>query len=117
VADVFRQYRWPGNVRELENLLERIFILEDENTIMVKHLPARILRDVRDGRTVQQTSEGATPPPGGGPVDYYQTTAAFQVRLIREALTAANGSLTEAGLRLGLSRHALRHQMLKLGMA
>jgi transcriptional regulator with PAS, ATPase and Fis domain len=117
VAEVFRQYRWPGNVRELENLLERIFILEDENMIMVKHLPARILRDVREGRVVQQTSDNAPPLPGGGPVDYYQATAAFQVRLIREALAAANGSLTEAGLRLGLSRHALRHQMLKLGMA
>ncbi len=55
---------------------------------MVKHLPARILRDVREGRTIPQTSESATPPPGG-PVDYYQATAAFQVRLIREALAAA----------------------------
>lgn len=118
VADVFRRYRWPGNVRELENLLERIFILEDESTIMLKHLPARILRDVRESQMTEQGGEGTVRTTlEKGPVDYYEATAAFQVKLIREALAVTNGSLTEAALRLGLSRHALRHQMLKLGVA
>jgi transcriptional regulator with PAS, ATPase and Fis domain len=117
VADVFRRYRWPGNVRELENLLERIFVLEDDSTILLRHLPDRILRDVREGQRAQQAPEAA----GGkrlqnGPVDYHGATAAFQVDLIREALATTNGSLTEAAQRLGLSRHALRHQMMKLGV-
>lgn len=113
VADVFRRYRWPGNVRELENLLERIFILEDENTIMLRHLPARILRDVKEAEKAGHPPEIAETA-GQGQQDYYEATASFQIRLIRNALAAANGSLTEAAARLGLSRHALRHQMLKL---
>lgn len=113
VADIFRRYRWPGNVRELENLLERIFILEDENTIMLRHLPARILRDVKESEKPGQQVEMGEPM-GEGPLDYYEATASFQVRIIRHALAAANGSLTEAAARLGLSRHALRHQMAKL---
>ncbi len=45
------RYSWPGNVRELENLLERIFILEDDNRVLVRHMPDRILREVaRPGR-------------------------------------------------------------------
>ncbi|MGO4571218.1 sigma-54 interaction domain-containing protein [Microvirga sp. 2TAF3] len=115
VVDVFRRYRWPGNVRELENLLERIFILEDENTIMLKHLPARILRDVKETEKAAQPNEIAEAFEKG-PLDYYETTASFQIKLIRHALAVTNGSLTEAAAYLGLSRHALRHQMLKLDM-
>ena len=113
VADIFRRYRWPGNVRELENLLERIFILEDEGTIMLRHLPARILRDVTEAEKAESPAEAAEMT-GPAAQDYYEATASFQIKLIRNALAAANGSLTEAATRLGLSRHALRHQMLKL---
>lgn len=116
VADVFRRYRWPGNVRELENLLERIFILEDENTIMLRHLPARIMRDVKESEKAAQSLE-STEAIEKGPIDYYQATSAFQIKLIRQTLFATNGNLTEAAARLGLSRHALRHQMLKLDIA
>ena len=42
--------------------------------------------------------------------------AHFQRELIARALRAARGQLGEAAQRLGLSRHALRHQMGKLGM-
>jgi transcriptional regulator with PAS, ATPase and Fis domain len=33
-----RQYRWPGNVRELKNLMQRAFILADDE-IDLEHLP------------------------------------------------------------------------------
>ena len=115
VVDIFRRYRWPGNVRELENLLERIFILEDESTIMSRHLPARILRDVMDAEKAENSPAiAATIDPHG---DYYEATAAFQTKLIRHALAVTNGNLTDAAARLGLTRHALRHQILKLDLS
>jgi len=104
VEDVFRRYPWPGNVRELENLLERIVILEDEDTICMSHLPARIPR------------ESATTTQQAGGADYHGATEAFQRDLIRIALAAAEGNQLEAARRLNLSRHALRHQMLKLDL-
>ncbi len=107
VRDIFRRYPWPGNVRELENLIERIFILEDDPRIMARHLPARILRDATG------TPPEPLPP---GVQDFDRATQAFQQQLIRQALDQAGGSLGEAGRLLGLSRHALRHQMLKLGL-
>ena len=105
--DIFLRYPWPGNVRELENLLERIFILEDDDEILPRHLPDRILRNVAGSAT-------PAPPDGGG--DYHAATEAFQRGLIGQALTRAEGNQQEAARVLGLSRHALRHQMIKLGL-
>jgi transcriptional regulator with PAS, ATPase and Fis domain len=109
---IFRRYPWPGNVRELENLLERIFILEEEDEILPRHLPDRILRTVRAGAS-------AVPPPGDAAApatDFRTATEAFQRALIERALARANASLQDAAASLGLSRHALRHQMIKLGL-
>ncbi|MCB2105500.1 MAG: hypothetical protein KDE10_13815 [Rhodobacteraceae bacterium] len=97
-------------MRELENLLERIFILEDDDEIEPRHLPDRILRSVTAaGRAVP-----GGPADGGG--DYHAATEAFQRDLIARALTGAAGNQQEAARTLGLSRHALRHQMIKLGL-
>jgi transcriptional regulator with PAS, ATPase and Fis domain len=50
------------------------------------------------------------------PGDYRLATVAFQRGLIESALRASGGNLGGAARRLGLTRHALRHQMLKLGL-
>lgn len=108
--DILQRYPWPGNVRELENLLERIFILEDENEILPRHLPDRILRSVTAGKGQPVI------PPANDPLDYHAATEAFQRDLIAQALSRATGNPQEAARSLGLSRHALRHQMIKLGL-
>jgi transcriptional regulator with PAS, ATPase and Fis domain len=106
---IFLSYGWPGNVRELENLLERNFILEDDNVIRPHHLPDRILRSVSP-----PPGRRAEPAPDRG--DFHGATGAFQRELIRAALDRAGGSTASAARALGLSRHALRHQMQKLGL-
>jgi transcriptional regulator with GAF, ATPase, and Fis domain len=50
------------------------------------------------------------------PRDYRLATMAFQRQLIASAVQDAGGSLAGAARQLGLTRHALRHQMLKLGL-
>lgn len=111
-ADILCKYPWPGNVRELENLLERIFILEDENMILPRHLPDRILRTVRSG--------GRVIPPAGAPgisdFGFHDATAEFQRGLLERALQQTDGNQQEAAKLLKLSRHALRHQLQKLGL-
>jgi len=114
--EILLRYPWPGNVRELENLLERIFILEDDDEVLPRHLPDRILRTVRAGSRQVVPSpdpkEEAESLTGG----FHQATAAFQRRLVKQALDASGGNLQKAAALLGISRHALRHQMIKLGM-
>ncbi|WP_323005329.1 sigma-54 interaction domain-containing protein [Pseudorhodobacter sp.] len=115
VEDIFRRYRWPGNVRELRNLLERIFILEDEDIVAVHHMPDRILRAVRgDGAKLPTPDAAKTLPLDGS---FRDATEAFQRQVIERALQRSHGSLQHAAESLDLSRHALRHQMAKLGIA
>ena len=114
IAEIFRGYSWPGNVRELENLLERIFILEDDNRLLVRHLPDRIMREVRAGGPSRRTADAELET---ADLSYRDATLAYQRRLIETALTSAGGSMTLAARILRLSRHALRHQMQKVGLA
>ena len=110
---IFRKYPWPGNVRELENLLERIFILEDDDVIQPHHLPDRILRTVRAGTRATPPAKDPAPRLETG---FHDATAAFQRALIERALDASEGNMQTAAVQLKISRHALRHQMIKLGL-
>ena len=126
VESVFRAYAWPGNVRELENLLERICILEDGDCIRMEHLPQRIPREARARRAstesapVRDDVAAAGSPDGaalqGTLTDYQAATQQFQRQVIRRALDESHDNLGRAAKRLALTRHALRHQMLKLGL-
>ncbi|MBL8336180.1 MAG: sigma-54-dependent Fis family transcriptional regulator [Rhodoferax sp.] len=111
VQDVFRCYAWPGNVRELENLMERICLIEEGPQVRLAHLPQRILREV--GLAAPAGAATATP---AAPQDYHAATRDFQRTLVRQALAGARGQLGAAAQALGLSRHALRHQMARLGL-
>ena len=112
VERIFRAYQWPGNVRELQNLLERLCLLEDGDTIRPAQLPARILREV--AAPSHATSE--SPGTGALPLNYHRATTQFQRTLIEQTLSTCRHNLGATAQRLGLSRHALRHQMVKLGL-
>jgi two-component system, NtrC family, response regulator AtoC len=119
VEDAFRRYSWPGNVRELENLLERVFILDDVDSVSMRHIPDRIVREI-DGRepphhAAPRPTDAPGPDGSAAPArGFHAATSAFQRRLILDALAASGGSLGRAARSLNLTRHALRHQMLKL---
>jgi len=114
VTAIFLRYDWPGNVRELENLLERIFILEDEDIVLPKHLPDRIIRTVLAGGSETSVAEPGKLQSATG--NFHEATADFQRKLVARALTEANDNVQDAAKALGISRHALRHQMQKLGL-
>lgn len=114
IAEIFRAYQWPGNVRELENLLERIFVLETDNQILVKHIPPRIMRELESGASLTQSN--SFDEMSGANKSFQDATSEFQVKIIQNALSLKNGKLSQAAESLGLSRHALRHQMNKLHM-
>ena len=119
VERIFRAYPWPGNVRELQNLLERICLLEDGATVRPEHLPARILREVAALPMVEQlpqTFATVLAGPNETVPAYHRASARFQRDLIGQALEANHFNLGLAAQQLQLSRHALRHQMTKLGL-
>lgn len=38
LLEILNQYNWPGNVRELENVIERLFVLSEDDTIKRENL-------------------------------------------------------------------------------
>lgn len=44
VVKTFMDYEWPGNVRELENIIERMVILTDSDSLTVQDIPDKILQ-------------------------------------------------------------------------
>jgi transcriptional regulator with PAS, ATPase and Fis domain len=116
VQQIFLDYGWPGNVRELENLMERICLLEDDSEVLVAHLPARILRTVHQTPVPDAQQPDPLPDWTTAEAGYHAATQQFQQHLIAQVLRACDQNITLAAEQLKLSRHALRHQMLKLGM-
>lgn len=114
-------YAWPGNVRELENVVERSVYISDRSVISLDDLPEPIQESARFGsssvsnRRAQQPLELAdeTDPYGA---DYLGSRVALNLRnesgqaeaaLIRRALEATHGNVTQAAELLGISRTTL----------
>jgi two-component system, NtrC family, response regulator AtoC len=97
-------YSWPGNVRELRNVVERILILENGETILPEHLPPEI---ISPGESPQPQSLFRLPPSG-------ISLEELERDCVRQALQMANGNQTRAAQLLGISRDALRYRMQKL---
>jgi transcriptional regulator with PAS, ATPase and Fis domain len=94
------EYDWPGNVREMENLLERLVVLNDTNTLSPDDLPSYI-------RSFMSEKKIPHPQITGDDVDLRQVMEQFESRLIDEALRRANGNKSMAAQMLGLKRTTL----------
>lgn len=47
VLEYLENYHWPGNIRELENMVERMFVMTDEQIIKMKDLPANLITNTQ----------------------------------------------------------------------
>ncbi len=118
--EIFREYRWPGNVRQLQNVIERIFLLEDDDRILVKHIPPRILHELNRGYESaapwlqDDTAIPASTDVRAGPIAFHTEVANFKKNLLSKALADSRGNVSDAARRLGISRHAFRHYWMTL---
>ncbi len=98
--DFFRSYAWPGNVRELKNLVERLSIIYPGEVVSVDLLPSEIqMVKPQDALSIEESME------------------TIERDLIREALMRCSGKKGLAAERLGISRHALKRKMQRLGLS
>jgi DNA-binding NtrC family response regulator len=97
VLQALMRYPWPGNVRELENLVHRLVVLADRETIQMADLPPH----------VRQTSsrEAAFVP---------RTLAEVEAEHIRAVLAYAGGNKSRAAEILGIDRKTLREKLRRL---
>jgi PAS domain S-box-containing protein len=84
-------YAFPGNVRELENIIERAFILCNDERIGLDHLPRAVAQSFQVGRVVPVAP----------------TIAGAEHTAIQAALTHHKGNRTRAAAELGIHRTTL----------
>ncbi|RWU22834.1 sigma-54-dependent Fis family transcriptional regulator [Pseudomonas alkylphenolica] len=95
------RHRWPGNVRELKNLIERLTILLPGQAIGSAQLPAHL-----------QSAEPA--PTSLSALDDRLERA--ERELVTDALSRSAGHKGLAADLLGISRHALKRRLQRLGI-
>ncbi len=96
VLESFLTYAWPGNVRELENLVQRLVVMTEGDTIDVSSLPV--------------TMRFSVPKAGA----LHRTLAAVEAEHIQGVLASLGGNKTLAAKVLGIDRKTLRQKLKQL---
>ncbi|MBU2955915.1 sigma-54-dependent transcriptional regulator [Marinobacter sp. F3R08] len=96
------EYQWPGNIRELKNLVERLTVLYPGEVVTPSMLPPEM-----------QLTDTQTPVPDGSIEDRLAET---ERDIIVRTLEQAGGRKGAAAEKLGISRHALKRRLQKLGI-
>ena len=107
------RHPFPGNVRELSNVIEQAVALTAGPLIELHDLPERV-------RHPQATT---TPPPRPvtspaplGSVPLEHTIESGEQEQIRETLRLTGWNISQAAIRLGISRNTLRYRIEKYGL-
>jgi two-component system, NtrC family, response regulator AtoC len=101
---VLLAYRWPGNVRELRNLVERLTILSPGQRVGPRELP------------IEQAPPDPPAAAAGAPRSIAEDLERSERELVLSALRQADGHRGEAAKALGISRHALKRRLQRLGL-
>ena len=92
---VLKDYDWPGNVRELENIIQRLVIMTDGDTLGVPDLPSLMRFSALRGTSPKRT------------------LAEVEAEHIRIVLASVGGNKTQAAKILGITRKTLRDKLQK----
>ena len=109
----FRVYSWPGNVREMENLLERLVLFCEGDTVEMELLPDELKQDSSLSGALAnrpRLDRGLT-----GRISLKElvreTTAQLERELIVQGLEQTGGNITRAAQLLMISRKSLQNKM------
>ena len=111
-------YEWPGNVRELNNAIEHAATLTNGIAIGVDQLPSFVNAGV-----TSKTARSAALVAGVGSISSRPFSEArtqliqdFEIRYLRDLLSATEGNLSEASRRSGIDRSNLRRMLKRHGI-
>ncbi|MFN7132526.1 MAG: helix-turn-helix domain-containing protein, partial [Myxococcales bacterium] len=101
LVEALSQRSWPGNVRELENAVARLLALSDGATLDV------------DALALLGADAGSASGAGEG---LREQVAAFEKRLVEQAMHKTGGNQSEAARVLGISRVTLIDKLKRYGL-
>jgi len=101
--EVLLNYHWPGNVRELKNVIERIVLIENDNTIGLRHIPLEMLTVPQiDDLTVKEKDI----------LTKFETLEKMEEKYIRKVLNIVKNKSKAAEI-LGINRKTLWEKIKK----
>jgi len=105
VFGAFYKHVWLGNVRELENVIERMVVLSDGETLSLSDVPENI-------KNLEMTTENLWFSLPAEPFDLEKV----ECEIIREALRRFDGNQSQTARYLGITRSALIYRMQKFNL-
>jgi transcriptional regulator of acetoin/glycerol metabolism len=134
VMDLLARYHWPGNIRQLANVLRTAAVMAcGEAQITEAHLSDDFLEDVRRlparaaslpamvaampamqaalQPTPPHPAQAVAPPAAAAAAPANRTLEEVEIEMIRSALDAAGGNISEASKRLGISRNTIYRKL------
>ena len=125
VVQLLCTYSWPGNVRELQNLIERLVIMADRDTIVSRELPSYITAEPEAEILSAPSCRLAAPSPEGmGLADEPLPTSAAHKSLKDMEKEEVEGALrrhgwvqARAARELGLTQRQMGYRIKKYGIA
>jgi DNA-binding NtrC family response regulator len=104
-----KKYSWPGNVRELENVIQRLVLMCDADTIELQDLPNEIVSALdRNGRRRLRI------PASGIKLD--EELQSYERRLVELALQQAPRDAVAAARLLGVDRNRINYLRRKFSL-
>lgn len=104
-------YSWPGNVRELENLIERLVVLKEDETIVTADLPEKITGGVNSHIDFKSAITNAI---NSGNLDFDKKVTDFEKYIISHAIKSSKGVKSRAARLLNIKRTTLVEKMKRL---
>lgn len=96
-------YDWPGNIRQLQNVVHRMLVLSESDTIAVGDLPPQIVN-------ASKADGGDTSSPGSAD-SLREQTLRFEVSVIRKAIKDSGGDRQIAARKLGIGVSTLYRKL------
>jgi DNA-binding NtrC family response regulator len=101
VLGILEDYRWPGNVRELENVVQRLVVMVNSQTLTLEHLPQQLLHSSAIGQ------ESVLIPEEG--VDFDGELQRIEAAYLNAALRRTGGKKSAAAALLQIDPQRLKY--------
>ncbi|MFQ5599194.1 MAG: sigma-54-dependent transcriptional regulator [Candidatus Krumholzibacteriia bacterium] len=110
-AEILLNYEWPGNIRELKNMLERVVLLEDGETLSPEHLPIESQVSESNLSAVRRLENALARPISEAGVDFDKLVSEVEIDLILKASRQCNWNQSRTADMLRMKRDKLRYRM------
>ena len=117
VEALLQRYDWPGNLRQLANVLHTAAVMAAGETVITREhlsddfLEEALLRATPTGGTAATSVPGAARAPAIGIDSSGKTLEELEREMIRHAVEAADGNISVASKRLGISRNTIYRKL------